>query len=135
MTAPNPTYWPFPVLPPEQQSAQHRSEVGFLEEAFRAGFRPCKFMDGEYRIESTDGRSAWVIYRGRLRGGAATRWEVWLNECGERVASFMSDGFEAATGVALQWARGESAADLLSSSVGNSIPLATKAVATELRLP
>jgi hypothetical protein len=113
MTAPAPVFWPFPVLPPEQQTTQHRREVEFLEAAYRDGFRPCKFADGEYRIESPDGRSAWVISRGRLRGGAATRWEVWLNDVMERVSTTWVDGFEAAAEVAQRWVRGVSATEAL----------------------
>ncbi len=110
MVAPNPIYWPFPVLPPEQQTEQHQKEVRFLEDAHRAGFRPCKFADGEYRIESGDGRTAWVIARGRSRGGAGTRWEVWLNDGTERISSFCADGFDAATEAVSRWARGDDVA-------------------------
>jgi hypothetical protein len=100
---PTPIYWPFPVLPPEQRTEQHQKEVRFLEDAHRAGFRPCKFADGEYRIESGDGRTAWVIARGRLRGGVGTRWEVWLNDGIERITSNWADGFDSATTPALDW--------------------------------
>lgn len=105
MTAPAPVYWPFPVLPAEQQSAQHRREIEFLEVTYRDGLRPCKFADGEYRIESTGGRTAWVIYRGRLRGGSGTRWEVWLNDGNERTSTSWADGFDSATATALRWVR------------------------------
>lgn len=119
MTAPAPVYWPFAVLPPEQQTAQHRREIAFLEEAHRDGLRPCKFADGEYRIESRGGRSAWVIYRGRTRGGVATRWEVWLNEGDARVASFTADGLDAATAAVLGWARGADAVELVAPLTGH----------------
>jgi hypothetical protein len=94
-------YWPFPVLPPEQLTLQHRQEIEFLEAAYRAGLRPCKFEDGEYRIGSDEGRSAWVIARGRR--GVLRRWEVWLNDGGERVSSQTVEGFDAAAAVAMGW--------------------------------
>jgi hypothetical protein len=105
MSAPAPVYWPFPVLPHERQTPQHRAEVAFLEQAHRAGLRPCKFADGEYRIGSDGGRAAWVIARGRK--GAVRRWEVWLNDGGERVSSQTVEGFDPAAAVALGWVRVE----------------------------
>jgi hypothetical protein len=104
MSTQTPVYWPFAVLPPEQQTAQHRQEIAFLEEAYRDGLRPCKFTDGEYRIESANGRSAWVIARGRR--GVVRRWELWLNDGQERVSTTWVDGFEAAAAIVLKWTDG-----------------------------
>jgi hypothetical protein len=104
MTTPQPVYWPFPVIPVEQQTSHHRLEVDFLEAAYRDGYRPCKFADGEYRLESGT-RTAWLIFRGRLRGGQGSRWEVWLNDGGDRVTNTWADGFEPAAAKAFEWVR------------------------------
>ncbi len=94
MIEPNARYWPFPVLPPEQRTAQHWKEVRFLDEALQSGFRPCKFADAEYRVESENNRSGWILYRGRLGGSSQTRWEIWLNDLSERVLSVWVDEFD-----------------------------------------
>ena len=98
-----PTYWPFPVMPQERWSDLHWQEYHFLEEALRKEYQPCKFMEREYHIQSRNGRSAWVLYRGRTRRGV----EVWLNDVDDRVFSTWVKDFPSASSIAFQWVDGE----------------------------
>jgi hypothetical protein len=128
MSVQNAEYWPFPVVPAEHRTPQHHAEIAFLDDALREGFQPCKFMDGEYRIEGRNGRSAWVNYRGHARGRTATRWEIWLNAGNERVAAFWTNEFDRATTAALQWVRGGHVTEVIDSSPGT--PFSSRVVPT-----
>lgn len=105
MTESGPTFWPFPVMPAEQRTPQHDKEIRFLNEALAAGYRPCKYYESDYRIESAGGRHVYLTYRGRNFAGTRYRWEVVLNEAAGRVMAFWVDEFTVAADAAFRWLR------------------------------
>ena len=98
-------YWPFAVTPPERWSEQDRREMGFLEAAYQAGYKPYMFGSQNYGASAGE-RSGDVIYRG-CRG---KHWEVRLSPFG---LSAHLDDFDTAAGAVLQWLRGVEAAEIL----------------------
>jgi hypothetical protein len=112
----NKKYWPFEVLPTEERTAQHKSEIRFLERANREGYEV--YADGsDYGADAADGRAALLIFRGR--GGC---WEVVLSVQNEKNASAIFDDFTCASEAVLQWLRGEDAAGILSEAGEHLIP-------------
>jgi hypothetical protein len=116
MPTDGPHYWPFPVLSADLQTDEHRREIRFLEEAYRAGYRPCKFLEREYQAHVEQGRYGWIIYRGRIRRGGPSRWEVWLDDQPGRVAAFWVDDFDTAAASVLRWLEGRDVAKILDSA-------------------
>jgi hypothetical protein len=100
-----PQYWPFPVLPPEQRTDLHEKIIRFLEQAHRAGFRPCKYLEYDFQAHAEGGRYGWITYRGRERTGGPTCWEVWLDDHKGRVMSCWVDDFDTAAASVLAWLR------------------------------
>jgi hypothetical protein len=117
----SPEYWPFEVIPPEERTESHWQQVRFLEEAFASGFKPFKYMDGEYVAEAENGRSGWICYRGHHRGPTTTRWEVALSDGKTRAHAFWTEGFAPAAAAVLAWLRGGTAADVLAAVEGHVI--------------
>lgn len=105
MPTEEPLYWPYPVLPVEQQTEEHRRRIRFLDAALDAGFRPCVYPPEVYFVRSDEPREGWLVWRGRTRQGA-TRWEVWLDETAGRAAAFWADDFDTAAASVLAWLRG-----------------------------
>lgn len=106
MAGHTPEYWPFAFPDEGERSELQRQLHPFLVHCHREGLRPCKFAEGEYRIESTDDRSAWLVYRGRLGGSFVTRWEIWLNRGTERMQTLRVEGFNAAASLVKDWVSG-----------------------------
>jgi hypothetical protein len=69
--------WPFPILPPEQQTNDYREQVAFLESAYAEGLGPCS-NGSDFEISGPSGRTALIVYRGHWRRGSPTRWEIFL---------------------------------------------------------
>lgn len=121
MSGLNPVFWPFEVLPREQLTHQHLKEIGFLEDAHAQGYRPCKFVDGEYRAESPDGRTGWIICRGGYTKAGPTRWEIWLNSPNSLRAACWVNDFECAAAMVLGWLQGEDPETALARATGHTI--------------
>lgn len=102
----NLTYWPFVVLPPEEQSDQNRQEVRFLETAYAEGFRPA-LCGGDYRATSEHGREVWMVWRGRRRQDGPQQWELRLFSGDQRFRAMWLDEFACAADAALKWLRGQ----------------------------
>jgi hypothetical protein len=98
------TYWPFAVLPLEQQTEEHQREIRFFEKAYQEGFKPCQSSFGYFKATSADGREGWIIQRGPSRG--QRRWEVWLFAAETKKSSFWVDQFDSAAEAVLDWLRG-----------------------------
>jgi hypothetical protein len=104
-------FWPFPVIPPDRQTDEHRKEIRFFEDAYREVFKPFEDFAG-YGASSLDGRMASLVRRGRTRD-RATRWEIFLSAPQpEEGFSCLFLTFEVATEALFRWLRGEPAADL-----------------------
>ncbi len=103
--------WPFPAIPPDQQTDEHRKEIRFFEDAYREGFKPFEDYAG-YGASSLDGRIANLVRRGRTRD-RASRWEIFLSapEPDEGLSCLFLT-FEVATEALFRWLRGEPAAAL-----------------------
>ncbi len=115
----NKKYWPFEVLPSEEQTAQHKSEIRFLEKANREGYEV--YADGsDYGAEAANGRAALLIFRGRK--GC---WEVVLSVHNEKIASALFDDFTCASEAVLRWLRGDDAAGILSDAGEHLVRLGT----------
>ncbi len=100
-------YWPFDVLPLDQQTELHRQEIAFLETAFREGYRPYVFGADNYGATG-DPRSGEIIYRG-CRG---KHWEVMLAAAGRSSLSAHVDDFTCAGEGLLMWLRGAETATI-----------------------
>ncbi len=99
-------YWPFDVLPPAEQSEQHRWEIQFLETAYRRGYKPYTF--GSENFGATCGERGGVIFiRGRKR------WEAILGTAEETSLSAYLDEFSHAAEAVLLWLRGVEPADVV----------------------
>lgn len=101
MNGPNKKYWPFSVLPEEQQSQQHRAEMAFLESATHAGFRAYVIGIDTFGAESTDGREGDIVRRGKRR------WEIVLYASDRRMYSMLVDDFNKAAHDVLRWLGGD----------------------------
>jgi hypothetical protein len=94
-------YWPFDVLPPERRTEQLDHEIAFLEEAYRAGFKPYVFGIGDdFGASASDGREGEIIRRGKKR------WELRLFERDVRVVDTYLDNFGCAADAVLKWLSG-----------------------------
>src|SRR3989442_15258706 len=98
--------WPFEVLPPEQQTAQHQREIRFLETAHRQGVAPHMCGAGDFEA-AADERSGSIVVRGRKH------WEVILGILDAKVASAFVDDFDCAADAVLGWLGGAEAAEIL----------------------
>ena len=114
-------YWPFDVLPPDQQSEQHRDEIQFLEAAFREGFAPYQFGTQNFAASFGD-RSGVIFYRTR------TRWEAVLGSGAKTVLSAYFGDFGPAARAILLWLRGGDA-DEIANHVPGRIESATEMMA------
>jgi len=122
MTESRPVYWPFPVIPLDQQNPWHQQQIRFLETAFTNGFHPCKhYMDGEYYLVGGEGRSAWALYRGRVGNTLVSRWEIWLNGPDGRTATLWVDELDAASEAMTLWLRGGEVGESLAKAEGHII--------------
>ncbi len=101
-----PRYWPFEVLPPENQTEHHQKEIRFLETAHRKGYTPYMCGPGDFGASAHD-RSGTIIGRGRRR------WEVVLGALDAKVASAFVDDFDCAAEAVLEWLRGAETAEIL----------------------
>jgi hypothetical protein len=102
----NKKYWPFDILPPEEQTAQHKSAIRFLQKAKQEGYEV--YADGsDYGAEAASGRAALLIFRGR--GGC---WETVLSFHDQKIASSIFDDFTCASEAVLRWLRGDDAANI-----------------------
>ena len=90
--------WPFKVLPEEEQTEQHKTEIAFMSAAHREGFTAYMFA-GNFGGESIDGRRGEIVRRG------VSRWEVNLTggENGDN-SRYIEDFSDAASSV-LEWLR------------------------------
>jgi hypothetical protein len=96
-------YWPFDVLPPAQQTEQHRQEIQFLEAAYRRGYKPYTFASGNFGATCGE-RGGVIVFRGRKR------WEAILGTPeGTSLSAYLDDFCYAAEAV-LQWLSGVDAA-------------------------
>jgi hypothetical protein len=94
-------YWPFKVLPLEEQSDQHKEEIRFLEDAYQLGYRPYMFWAGNYSASVENGRLGDIIVRGR------SRWEVMLGGQSNEGGSAFVDEFSSAAKAVLRWLQGD----------------------------
>ena len=74
----------------------------------------------DYSVESSQGRSAGVTYRGPHRNGNA-RWEIELFQHGLRYAAFWADDLDAASATVFSWLRGGGIEESLALSEGHFI--------------
>ncbi len=117
-TPPAPPYWPFPVIPPEQQTAEHRVEIDFLQEAYTAGYAP-RGNGLEISAGDPNGRFAELFYRGRERG--KRRWEVLLFDAHRRALHCWANDFAAVGAAALAWLGGDAVEAALDALEGHVI--------------
>ena len=110
--------WPFPVLPPEQWTAEHRIEIEFLEAAYQAGYAP-RANGMEVSAGGWDGLSVLLLNRGRERG--KRRWEVILNTADRCALRCWANDFAAVGAAALAWLGGESVEAALAALGGHII--------------
>jgi hypothetical protein len=96
-------YWPFEVLPTDQQTDHHRHVVAYLKQALAEGFNSYEFDWTSYGASASNGRSGDLIKRG------FDRYEVILKLADEVIASFYVDGFVNASEATLEWLRGQEA--------------------------
>jgi hypothetical protein len=108
-------YWPFPVLPAEQQNSVHRAVIHFLEVAHREGFRPYSF-DVEDFGASTGDRVGLIIFRTR------SFWELRVDtERSNTLAAYVGP-FAVAADAVLCWLRGNHVSDILESIRPHLVP-------------
>jgi hypothetical protein len=93
--------WPFAVLPPDEQTDQHKREVRFLVRAHEAGHRAYTFGAGDYGATARDGRSGEIIRRGR------NRWAVAVGGDGQEHPAAYFDDFDSAAEAVLRWLHGQ----------------------------
>jgi hypothetical protein len=109
-------FWPFPVLPRDQQTANHREQLDFLETAFAKGFAPFMFGSENFGA-STIHRKGFVLRRGKQHK------EVWLDEGTERIIAAHVDGFSCAIKAILDWLEGQSQETVENLLRPNEIPI------------
>src|SRR5262245_55925354 len=94
-------YWPFEVVPANEQTEQHRREIAFLNAAHSDGFKVYAFGFGDdYGATGGDGRQGEIIRRGRAR------WEVRLYDGESRTAVAYVGDFTCAGAAVVEWLRG-----------------------------
>jgi hypothetical protein len=106
---PEEQYWPFDVLPEDQQSPLHRQEIRFLETAYREGYKPYTFGAGDYGAGAEE-RSGLILVRGRKR------WEAVLGKGDAKVGSVFLEDFDRAAEAVLEWLRGKEAFQMLAQA-------------------
>jgi hypothetical protein len=99
-------YWPFPVLPPGQQTPLHKQQVCFLEAAYNEGFRPFVFGSDNYQATAAD-RGGTILVRTRQF------WEVSVGTPDREFLSAYVDSFAVAGEAVLRWLRGGRLPDIL----------------------
>lgn len=102
-------YWPFPVLPNEQLSAEGRQMVAFLDAALRTGWQPYDIDEAVIGATAPTGRVGEVI----RRGGRGRYWEIVLADAANEPVSRYVDGLERAFDAVSAWLQGESVANAL----------------------
>lgn len=107
-------YWPFDVLPPAQQTEQHRREIQFLETAYRQGYKPYRFGSENFGANCGE-RGGLIFIRGRKR------WEAILGTAEETSLSAYLDEFSHAAEAVLLWLRGVDAADVVEHVRGHLV--------------
>jgi hypothetical protein len=107
-------YWPFDVLPPEQQTEQHRREIQFLETAHRQGYKPYTFGSENFGVTCGE-RGGVIVLRGRRR------WEAIVGTAEETSLSAYLDEFSYAAEAVLLWLRGVDAADVVEQVRGHLV--------------
>jgi hypothetical protein len=100
-------YWPFSVLPLDEQTEQHKKEIWLLNTATHLGFRAYVF-GSNFGVEDTSGRIGEIIHRGGNR-----RWEILLSASETLAGKKMVDDFDAAARAVLRWLKGEDATSSL----------------------
>jgi hypothetical protein len=99
-------YWPFPVLPPDQQTPLHKQQVAFLEAAYAEGFRPFVFGADNYQATAAD-RGGIIFFRTR------SFWEVAVGTTDATLLSAYVNSYSIAGEAVLRWLRGRRLADIL----------------------
>jgi hypothetical protein len=99
-------YWPFPVLPSDQQTPLHKQQVAFLEAAYAEGFRPFWFGADNYQATAAD-RGGIILLRTRRF------WEVAVGTTDSTSLSAYVDSYAVAGEAVLRWLRGGRLADIL----------------------
>src|SRR5262249_12080296 len=114
---------PFPVLKPEAEwDESDRDFLDFMKAAYAEGYRPRHQSQSAVAAESSAGRSACLVFRGRANG-----YEPFLTDGGQRVRLGPSYGlplgesacvcvrppFRGAAHLVLEWLRGRSLESLL----------------------
>ncbi len=107
-------YWPFDVLPPAQQTEQHRREIQFLEAAYRQGYNPYTFGSENFGATCRE-RGGVIVFRGRKR------WEAILGTAEQTSLSAYIDEFSHAAEAVLLWLRGVDAADVVEHVRGHLV--------------
>jgi len=92
-------YWPFDVLPFNEQSKQHQDEIAFLKAAYQEGFSPYICDAGDLGA-SYGNRGALILVRGR------SRWEIVLWDLNRKIPSSFQTDFPRAGNTVLEWLRG-----------------------------
>jgi hypothetical protein len=102
-------YWPFDVLPPEQQTELHKSQIRFLRIAYDKGF--CPYDDGlEWGATGCGGITGLILQRGSSR----LWWgEIIWCEADERSGSDYVDNFDCAADAVLRWLRGQTLEEIM----------------------
>jgi hypothetical protein len=101
-------YWPFEVLPQEQQTAQHEREVRFLETAYLDGFNPYVFGSENFGA-TAEKRGGVILYR----GSRGKHWEVLLGTVEKTILAAHLDDFDYAAEAVIRWLRGVEGAEIL----------------------
>src|SRR5262245_24592903 len=94
-------YWPFDIRPLDQLSEQGRRQVGFLETAYQAGYRPYTY-GGENFGASTDQRGGEIL----CRGSQGNHWELLLGTEEQTVLTAHVNDFGCAAEAVLRWLHG-----------------------------
>src|SRR5262249_31909256 len=105
-------FWPFDVLPPDQQTDQHKREIAFLEAAHREGFRPWMNRVGDFGATAGE-RGGLIVVRGRK-----CREVILGTSQAKRFSAFVTD-FDSAAKALLSWLRGAEPAEVLAQVEGH----------------
>jgi hypothetical protein len=109
-------YWPFDTTADDQPSAEDRRNFGFLDSAFRSGYKSFDVEGMLLGASAMSGREGEMI----RRGGKGRYWEIVLSETGEKVESAFVDGFDAASDAVLSWLSGDSCLAVM-AKIGHAI--------------
>ena len=117
-------YWPFPAKPEAAWTADDRSLVGLMRQAYADGFRPRDGQCVTFEAETPSGRSVCLVRRGRNNG-----WEPFLGDgvqavrlgpvynlpLGQNACVCVRPPFAAAAHLAIEWLHGRDLAGILSA--------------------